>query len=156
MTNPVSLKTCGQVKKMNRSFKISVLATTIILLAVACTPGDPYEDPIHVLDETDTIPPVVNVAKPAEAQIFKNGEMISVEGSVTDTSIYRGVIKIVNHANGAILKEQAYEIHGFQVYYFSMNFVSSVAATTDATVQVSFEDHGKNTTVKTVAIKIIP
>lgn len=78
-------------------------------------------------------------------------------GRITDDlGLYRGTIKVINDGTGIVLMNQAYEIHGQKLYNFNLNYTPSVAAASDYTVTVSFEDHGANTTTKSVSVKVNP
>ena len=70
--------------------------------------------------------------------------------------LYRGNIKIVNDANGTVVKDQHYEIHGFLFYDYNLSQVLTVTTATDFTITVSFEDHGLNSTSRSVKIKVNP
>src|SRR5688572_27491105 len=99
----------------------------------------------HVNAPFDTIPPVVTINSPAPDQVFSSGATISVSGNISDNNgLYRGSIRITNDADGTVLKEQSYEIHGLTSYNFNISSSATVSAVTNYTVTVSFEDHGYN------------
>lgn len=111
----------------------------------------------HVNAPSDTIPPGIIINTPSDNQVFSNGNNITVSGRTTDNNgLYRGSIRIINDANGALLKEQLYEIHGLLAYNFSINYLATVSAVSNYTVTVTFEDHGYNTVTKSVKIKVNP
>jgi phosphate-selective porin len=111
----------------------------------------------HVLTPTDVIAPVITIATPSAGQVFTSGNVISITGRLTDDyGLYRGIIKITNDANGAILKEQAYEIHGLKLYDFNLTYNTAVTVAADYTVTVAFEDHGLNMTTTSVKVKVNP
>lgn len=111
----------------------------------------------HINNPADTIPPSVEITTPVPDQVFSTGNVISVTGKVTDgDGLYRGNIRITNNVNGAVLKEQLYEIHGILLYNFNVSHTASVSAVSDYTVTVSFEDHGQNITSKSVKVKVNP
>jgi hypothetical protein len=128
-----------------------------VLFLFNCTRSGipPNEDP-HVVNLNDTIFPVININKPLADQVFTNSETIIIEGKVTDQGLYRGNIQILNAANNTIVKEQAYEIHGLPEYNFNLSHVTSVSSISDYTITVWFEDHGLNTTTKTIKVKVNP
>lgn len=126
-----------------------------VSIVAACSKGgSPEEDPIHDVNLQDTVFPVVEIFKPVINQAFMNGDTIVVEGKVTDLGLYRGKIKIVNDANGVVIKEQLYEIHGLPLYNFNVKHKTSVNVVSDYTVTVEFEDHGLNITSKTIKVKV--
>jgi hypothetical protein len=111
----------------------------------------------HVVTPNDTTPPEVVIFTPAASQIFSSGSTINITGRITDDlGLYRGTIKVVNDATGTVLMNQAYEIHGQKLYNFNINYTTSVTTASDYTVTVSFEDHGSNTTAKSVVVKVNP
>jgi DNA/RNA endonuclease YhcR with UshA esterase domain len=111
----------------------------------------------HIQTPSDTIPPQISIFTPTINQVFNNGNVINITGRITDDyGLYRGTIRVINDANGAVLFSQSYEIHGTLLYNFNINYTASVAVASDYTVTVSFEDHGLNSTSKTVKVKVNP
>lgn len=111
----------------------------------------------HVTNGSDTIAPIVTIYTPTENQVFGSGNTVAITGRVTDENgLYKGSIRVTNDANGALLREQLYEIHGITGYNFGINYSPTVAATSNYTVTVAFEDHGYNTTTRPVKIKVNP
>ncbi|MEI9911180.1 MAG: hypothetical protein WDO71_16830 [Bacteroidota bacterium] len=111
----------------------------------------------HLDNPSDTIPPVVKIDTPVADQVYTTGSVINVTGKVTDgDGLYRGSIRIINNASGALLKEQLYEIHGILQYDFNVSYTASVAVASDYTVTVSFEDHGQNVTSVSAKVKVNP
>lgn len=111
----------------------------------------------HVDTPNDVTPPVVSIFTPTTNQVFTSGNVINITGKLTDDlGLYRGTIKLVNDVTGIELMKQAYEIHGLLLYNFNINYTPSVTASSDYTVIVSFEDHGANTTTKSVSVKVNP
>lgn len=115
----------------------------------------PGDDDDHVFTPTDVTAPVVIINTPTILQSFTAGSVITISGRLTDDyGLYQGSIRITKDANGQVVRQQLYEIHGFLEYNYSRNEVISEAG--DYTVNVSFEDHGLNTTSATVKIKVVP
>jgi hypothetical protein len=146
---------------MKKLLFIGFIVAMITILGTSCskggTPTDDGTDIIHNPAPNDTIAPVLDIYTPTAAQVFTNGSVISVTGKITDDlGLYRGTIKIINDANGTILKEQPYEIHGIKTYNFSISHTAGVTIVSDYTVTVSFEDHGYNTVTKSVKVKVNP
>ena len=133
-----------------------------MLLLSACSKGgsSSSEDGgggTHIPSPNDTTAPSLDIYTPTANQLFTSGNSINVTGRLTDDlGLYRGTIKITNDANGDILKNQAYEIHGLRLYDFSLSYVTSVTTASDYTVTVSFEDHGYNSVTKSVKVKVNP
>ncbi len=135
----------------------------ILLLSAGCSksggsgPADDGSGTPHIINNDDNIPPVVEIITPTSGQEFSNGQHISITGKITDAGgLYRGSIRIVNDANGIIVKEQLYEIHGFQLYNFSLSHAVSAAMASNYTITVRFEDHGLNATAASVQVKVNP
>lgn len=137
---------------------ISILVTAFF--AVSCSKGSAGTDngdDNHNPNPSDTTAPELTVNTPVASQVFNNGNTISVTGRITDNlGLYRGSIRIVNDADGVVVKEQLYEIHGLPVYNFNLGHIVAVPAASDYTVTVWFEDHGYNGVTKSVKIKVNP
>ena len=132
------------------------------LFAVSCSKGgsssnDNGGGPHPTPSPIDTIAPVLNINTPIPNQIFTSGNVINITGRITDDlGLYRGFIRITNDANALILKEQLYEIHYVLAYDFNISYTPNVSVPSDYTVTVSFEDHGYNSTTKSVKVKVNP
>lgn len=131
-----------------------------ISLVMSCSrPGGVIEQPggPHTEDPLDTIPPVITISSPSINQEFANGASLTMTGTISDDKgLYRGTVKLTEDAGGTVLREQAYEIHGLLSYNFSLGYTVIVAAVTDCTVTVSFEDHGNNRVTRSVKCKLKP
>lgn len=111
----------------------------------------------HVIVTNDVTPPVISILTPADNQVFTSGNTINITGRLTDDlGLYRGTIKVINDANGTIVMNQPYEIHGLKLYDFNINYTTSVAVVSDYTITVAFEDHGLNMTTRSVKVKVNP
>jgi hypothetical protein len=145
-------------KRLAVKFQTPILLFIVLIAAIlSCTKGGSgtaKPDDRHVINFKDTIFPVVTIVKPVLNQVFKNGDTIKIEGTVTDTSIYQGKLKIVNDADGSIVKEQLYEIHGLKLYDFNLIYKTAVTAASNYTVIAEWEDHGFNVTAKSVKVKV--
>ena len=136
-----------------KTFRFGIIALSIFLFS-ACS-KDSGDD--HEINEDDITPPVIEIYTPTENQVFSNGSNISITGKLTDDlGLYRGTVKITNDANAAVIKEQAYEIHGLLTYNVNLSHTVSVTTTADYTVTFRFEDHGNNISTKTVKVKVNP
>ena len=140
--------------KVNRYIVFSFLFTGLIV--GACSKGGEVTDDPHASDFNDQTVPVVDLNTPVQDQVFASGDTIKIEGKITDNSLYRGSIRITDDANGAVIKEQLYEIHGYQLYNFSVQYKTAVQVKSIYTVTVQFEDHGLNAGIKTVKVKVNP
>src|ERR1700741_2956416 len=144
-----------------------VLSALTFVLVVACSRGEGFFDDgsgggngngnPHVYNAGDTTYPVVEIYTPVANQSCPSGNNISITGKITDDlGLYRGTIKVTNDANGEVLKQQQYEIHGFLSYNYTVNYTPQVSAISNYTVTVSFEDHGLNSTTQSVSVKVNP
>jgi len=146
-------------KKKNRFVYVpsSLRYCLLLLICISCGKGGvstDHEGPAPI--EADNSYPVVAISAPADDQVFANGTVVNVTGTVSDNSLYQGSISIRNDATGSVVKDQYYEIHYIPSYNFSMSCPVTVTGPTDFTVSVKFEDHGHNVTAKTVKIKVNP
>ena len=146
------------IKRNNlRKHLYGIIFCWIILgLIVSCSRSGSSsdDDDDHPNDVNDTTYPVIVIDRPVANQVYANGDTIKIQGRVTDNSLYRGKIKITNDVNGFLINEQLYEIHYQQSYDFSFSHRANVSVVADYTVSVEYEDHGLNTTVKTVKVKV--
>ncbi len=140
----------------------SILIWSLVIFAVqSCSRGGTMLDDggggPHVVTPTDTIPPQITITTPTPNQVFSNGSMIDITGKITDDyGLYRGTIRLTNDANGVSLVNQPYEIHGFLSYNFNLTYKLAATIISDYTVTVSFEDHGLNSTTRSVRVKVNP
>ena len=136
---------------------LSVSTACLLLAAMACSKGTAVDDNQHIVNDKDTVAPVLVINTPLADQQFTSGNTISITGRITDESgLYRGSVKLINDANGETLKQQAYEIHGVKDYSFSVSHTAVVTTVSNYTVVVSFEDHGLNNVNRSVKIKVNP
>ena len=139
-------------------FGLIIFFSSMIAFAGCSKGGSSLDDnDWHIsTDGGDTTIPLVIINTPLDNQVFTNGDIIKVDGKVTDNSLYRGSIKITDDASGAVIKEQLYEIHGLESYNFSIEYKTSVTAVANYKVIVQFEDHGLNANTKSVKVKVNP
>jgi Bacterial Ig domain len=145
---------------MRNWFTGMYLGAAIMVVFASCSKGgealEDDSDP-HVFDNTDTLPPVVEITTPALNQVFSSGNVIDVTGKVSDENgLFQGSIRITNDANGLVVAEQLYVIHAVLQYNFTISHTTSVTVASDYTVTVLFEDHGFNITSKSVKVKVNP
>ena len=145
-------------KIINLVFYTGITALTMVLFfSCSKNTGSGGDDGDHItVDVNDVTYPVITIDKPVVTQVFTSGDTIKIQGLVTDNSLYRGNIKIINDANGLAILDQHYEIHALPSYNFSQAYKTSVSAVSNYTVSIDFEDHGLNVTTKTVKVKVNP
>ncbi|MES1218147.1 MAG: hypothetical protein ABUT20_21760 [Bacteroidota bacterium] len=141
---------------MKNGSKLIVFFYAVVIIAAGCSKGGAPVEDIHAYDFSDSTVPVLELTNPLENQVFSNGDIIKVDGKVTDNGLYKGSIKITNDAGGATIKEQQFEIHGFQLYNFHFEYKTAVIAAANYTISVQFEDHGSNEALKLVKVKVNP
>lgn len=109
------------------------------MVFTACSKGgttieEPGGGPPVVIT-SDTTQPILDIYTPVNDKSFTNGNNISITGKISDyLGLYRGTVRITNDANGELIKEQLYEIHGIRLYNFSVSHIASVTALTNCTV----------------------
>ena len=141
--------------KLQHIFFCAVMALIFTTCSKGGTSTDDGGGGPHVVTPNDVTAPEVSIFTPTTNQVFNNGNVISITGKITDDfGLYRGTIKIVNDATGFAVVNQPYEIHGLLLYNFSINYTAAVTTATDYTVTVTFEDHGLNSTAKSVKVKV--
>jgi hypothetical protein len=130
-----------------------------LIIAAACSKGSAVAEDTnpHNYNPADTIPPVLLVNTPLADQQFTSGASITITGNIADNEgLYRGSIRIINDANGEVLKQQLYEIHGVKTYDFNISHTAVVSSAANYTVSISFEDHGLNSAAKSIRIRVNP
>lgn len=145
--------------RLRRIFNLLILATIFFVGMAACSKDGAVPDDYdpHLFNPADTIAPVLLVNTPTANQQFTSGSIITITGNISDgEGLYRGSIRIINDANGDVIKQQLYEIHGVKTYNFNVNHTAVVSAVADYTVNVSFEDHGLNTAATSIKIRVNP
>ena len=125
-----------------RPVLIGLSALTGLILA-ACGKGTDAVDQ-HAIDLSDSTTPVVHITSPTTNQVYNNGDVMSIDGTVSDNSLYQGTIQIIDKASNTVVYQQQYEIHGYQSYDFHLKYQVSVFVLSHYSVKVSFEDHGLN------------
>ena len=105
----------------------------------------------------DTIPPEIVITTPIASQTFRSEIPITITGRITDNiGIYRGSIRVFADASNQLLIQQLYETHYLLAYNYSYNYTPGVTATTDLRIEVSFEDHGGNSSNRSVKVTVDP
>ncbi len=146
---------------MKTRIHILLFFAAILMFVVACSKGgsSTHDDGggVPTPSPIDVTAPVLNINTPASNQVFASGNVINITGRITDDyGLYRGSIRITNDANGALLKEQLYEIHYVLSYDFNISYTTNVTTPSDYTITVFFEDHGFNNASKSVKVKVNP
>lgn len=105
----------------------------------------------------DTIAPEVVITTPAPNQRLRSGIPINISGRITDDiGMYRGSIRVYADASNQLLVQQLYEAHYLQLYNYSYNYTPGVSSSTVLRIEVSFEDHGGNSTTRSVKVTVDP
>jgi len=135
--------------------RIFILASVIL---ISCSKvGSPGEDPLDAMDQNDDIFPIITVLKPTANQVYISGDSIIVEGKVTDEkTLYKGKVQIKNDVNGLIVANGDYETHYLAIMDYRLAYKAVVTTPTDFTIRVEFQDHGFNTSVTTLKVKVNP
>ena len=142
---------------MKKYFCLAAVIISISLTIVSCTKvGAAEQENIDAIDQNDDIFPVITVSKPSVNQVYVSGDSIIVEGKVTDErKMYKGKVQIKNDASG-VTEETYYETHFLQTINFRLATKAVVTTATDFTILIEFQDHGANTSVATIKVKVNP
>ena len=120
---------------------ITLLFLFVILSGSSCSKNK---------DKTDTIPPVVTISNPLNGQVFTNGQIIPISGTVTDNEYIAEVhIHVTNTNTGALLMD----VHKFPAAA-TLSFNESIIATTGVNyrIQVVTTDRAVNEARATVNV----
>lgn len=138
--------------------KTSILSSSIlcaILIFTGCKKEeDNHEDDHH--SGADTEAPVIQIQSPIPMKMYNNGDMVHINGTVSDASLHEMVIKILNDADNSELYRSEPTVHGETQYYFDVHWKLEVTDHTNASVIVQVEDHSSNVSADTVHIHIMP
>jgi hypothetical protein len=105
----------------------------------------------------DSIPPEVLISTPVANQSLRSGIPMTISGRITDeTGMYRGSIRVYADASNQLLVEQLYETHYLLAYNYSYNYTPGVSTQTVLRIEVRFEDHGGNSTTRSVKVTVDP
>lgn len=98
--------------------------------------------------------PILTLTAPVNNQTFTNGDLVSIQGAITDNSLHSLTLKITSGSTS--LYNKTISVHDSTHYNINDNWKSSVTAVTNATVTAEVEDHGGHVVTQTVSIKINP
>ena len=142
---------------MRKSFYFVVIVAAAVWIASCSKVGAEGEDDPDAIDQSDNVFPVINATKPSANQVYRSGDSIIVEGTVTDEKkMYRGKVQIKNDANGLMVAENYYETHFLQAMNFRLTYQAIVTASTDFSVLLEFQDHGMNIVSAMIKVKVDP
>jgi hypothetical protein len=106
-------------------------------------------------DSTNSDPtPVLTLTAPVNNQSFTNGDVIAIQGSITDNSLHSLTLKITSGSTA--LYNKTISVHDSTHYAINDSWKSSVTALTNATLTAEVEDHGGHVVTQAVSIKINP
>jgi hypothetical protein len=131
-----------------------ILLTIVAFLIFSCS-RERGAEVHHPGGDHDTTFPVVQVNQPVMNQQYRNQDTLKIEGNATDIGLHAGNIRIIDEANGNVLKQQAFDLHTLNTYNFYLTHVINVTRA-NYTIRVDFEDHGSNHTVKNIPVKVMP
>lgn len=143
---------------MKRVFYFAAIIVSVSMVVLACSKvgADDADDP-NAIDQNDDVFPVITTSKPTANQVYVSGDSIIVEGKVTDDKkMYKGKVQIKNDANGLMVAENYYETHFLSAINYRLAYKAVVAIPTDFSVLLEFQDHGANTVVATIKVKVNP
>ena len=128
------------------------------VILISCSKvGSPGEEPLDAIDQNDDVFPTITVLKPTANQVYTSGDSIIVEGKVTDEkTLYKGKVEIKNDVNSLIVANGNYETHYLAIMDYRLAYKAVITTPTDFTIRVEFQDHGANTSVTTLKVKVNP
>ena len=136
---------------------IGILVLGSVILISCSKVGGPGEEPVDAIDQNDDVFPTITVSKPMANQVYASGDSIIAEGKVTDDKIvYKGKVQIRNDANNLVMADGYYESHFLQAINFRLAYKAVITAPTDFSILLEFQDHGANTSVTTLKVKVNP
>lgn len=142
---------------MRKVFCFVAIVAASLWIASCSKVGAAEEDDPDEIDQSDNVLPIINAIRPTANQVYRSGDSIIVEGNVTDEKkMYKGKVQIKNDANGLMVAENYYDTHFLQSISFRLAYKAIVAASTDFSVLIEFQDHGMNTATATIKVKVDP
>lgn len=143
---------------MKRYFQIiGKLVLTSAILVSCSKVGSSGEETLDVIDQNDDIFPTIAISKPMSDQVYTSGDSIIVEGIVTDDKkLYKGKVEIKNDVNSFVVADGYYETHFLATINYRLAYKAVVTSPTDFTIHVEFQDHGTNTSVTSLKVKVNP
>src|SRR5688572_20971255 len=106
---------------------VSIISAAIFIACNKGGYGPPDDNGPHVINPSDTTAPAIDIYTPTDAQVFTSGNSMNITGKVVDSGgLYRGSIRVIDDANGNVLKEQPYEIHSTISYAYTISYTPSV------------------------------
>ena len=138
-------------------FALTLFSAGMLVLSCSKVGSATDDDDPNEIDQNDGVFPVINVLRPLANQLYKSGDSIVVEGKVTDDKLmYKGKVQIKNDVNGFIIAEKYYETHVSSEMNYRLAYKAEVTSTTDFSVLIEFQDHGANTSIATIKVKVTP
>ena len=128
------------------------------VVMISCSKvGSPGAETPDAIDQNDDVFPTITVSKPMGNQVYTSGDSIIVEGKVTDEkTLYKGKVEIKNDVNSLVVANGNYETHFLATMDYRLAYKAVVTTPTDFTIRVEFQDHGFNTSITTLKVKVNP
>jgi hypothetical protein len=98
--------------------------------------------------------PTLTLTSPVNNQTYANGDVVAIQGAITDNSLHSLTLKITSGSTS--LYNKTISVHDSTHYTINDSWKSSVTAVTNATVTAEVEDHGGHVVTQTASIKINP
>ena len=143
---------------MKKCFCFIGMLVLASLVMISCSKvGGPGAEPLEAIDENDDVFPTITVSKPTTNQVYTSGDSIIVEGKVTDDKkLYKGKVEIKNDVTGFVIAIGDYETHFLATLDYRLAYKAVVTTPIDFTIRIEFQDHGANTSVTTLKVKVNP
>lgn len=144
---------------MKPFFYLVLIISSVSVLVLSCSKvGSAMdEDDPNEIDQNDGVFPVITVLKPSANQEYRSGDSLVLEGKVTDDKkMYNGKVQIKNDTNNLVMAEKYFETHYLLEMNYRLAYKAEVTSLTDFGILIEFQDHGTNTSVATLKVKVNP
>ena len=130
----------------------------VSLIVISCNKvGAGNEKDPDTRDASDNTPPVLTITKPTANQVYLSGDSIVVDGKAVDEKVmYKGKVQIKNDATGVVVAEGEYETHFLNMLNFHVAYKAIVTTSTDFSAIIDFQDHGYNSVMSAIKVKVNP
>jgi hypothetical protein len=135
---------------------LAVISCLLLLFITSCSKNG-VAGPHTPEYEDDTTKPVMVVNTPLAAEVFRSGDTILINGSVSDNSFHELKVRIVKDADNTEMFSYLVTTHGVEnPYRFNIKWKSFASVATNATIFIHGEDHAANAVSRSIPIRINP
>ncbi len=142
---------------MKKFFQLLIISILAEIILFSCSQDASNVDDPNAVDPDDHTAPMLTVSKPVNNQIYINGDSIIVDGKATDEkALYRGGVQIKNESTNTIVAETYYGSLFLQNIDYHLAYKATVSSTTNFSVFIQFQDHGRNAVGDTIKVRVNP